>query len=53
MIIRVLQALHLWGFYQAVRWEYMHEILHFLSGYVGAFLGCWTFFALARKRSRP
>jgi hypothetical protein len=53
VIVRLLQAMHLWAFYQAVRWEYMHDILHFISGYVGAFLGCWTFFALAKRRSRP
>jgi membrane protein DedA with SNARE-associated domain len=35
-----------------LRWQHMysHEVLHFLSGVVGSFVGCWIYFAIQRKR---
>jgi hypothetical protein len=42
----------MWHLYQLIRWEYMHEILHFLSGCAGGFVGCWMYFGLANRRKK-
>ena len=51
-LARYLQAHDLWDFWIALRWQHMysHEVLHFLSGVVGSFVGCWIYFTI-KKRS--
>ena len=55
VLVRFLQAHHLWHIWNALRWEHMysHEILHFLSGVVGSLVGCWLYFAIHRRRGDP
>jgi hypothetical protein len=31
---------------------YIHQALHFLSGLIGCFLGCWAYAALAKRREK-
>jgi len=38
--------------YNALHWRFIYEVLHFLSGLVGAFLGCWTYASISRRREK-
>lgn len=51
-LVPFLQAHHLWHIWLELRWEHMysHEVLHFLSGVVGSFVGCWIYFAVQKKK---
>lgn len=51
-LVRILQAHHLWGLWNELRWEHMysHEVLHFLSGVAGSMLGCWIYFAVQKRK---
>ena len=51
-LAQFLQAHGLWDFWMALRWEHMysHEVLHFLSGVVGAMVGCWIYFAVQKRK---
>ena len=52
-LVQFLQAHHLWHVWNALRWQHMysHEVLHFLSGVVGSFAGCWIYFAIQKRRN--
>ena len=52
-LVRFLQAHKLWEVWLALRWNYMysHEILHFLSGVVGAMVGCWIYFSIQKRKT--
>ena len=52
-LAQFLQAHHLWHLWNELRWEHMysHEVLHFLSGVVGAVVGCWIYFAIQKKKT--
>jgi hypothetical protein len=39
--------------YHALHWKFIHEVLHFLSGFFGCFLGCWAYAIFARWRDKP
>ena len=36
--------------HELLQFDPIHEILHFLSGCVGSFLGIWIYFLLFRRR---
>jgi cbb3-type cytochrome oxidase subunit 3 len=38
--------------YLVLHWQFIHEVLHFLSGLIGCFLGCWAYAALAKRREK-
>ena len=38
--------------YHIFHMRFIYEILHFLSGLVGAFLGCWAYASLVRRREK-
>jgi hypothetical protein len=38
--------------YQFFHSRFIHEILHFFSGFAGCFFGCWAYAAFARWRAR-
>ncbi len=38
--------------YHALHWQFIHEVLHFLSGFLGAFLGCWAFSIFFRRKDK-
>lgn len=51
-LARYLQAHQLWDLWIALRWQHMysHEVLHFLSGVVGSFVGCWIYFTIKKRK---
>lgn len=51
-LVPFLQAHDLWHIWLELRWQHMysHEVLHFLSGVVGSFVGCWIYFAIKKKK---
>jgi len=53
LLVRFLQAHHLWHVWNELRWQHMYsrEILHFLSSVVGSIVGCWIYFAIQKKRA--
>ena len=36
--------------HEIFQWHYIHEILHLLSGCVGAFIGTWAYFRVSERR---
>jgi hypothetical protein len=52
-LVRFLLDHHLWHVWNQLRWQrmYSHEVLHFLSGLAGSFLGCWIYFAIQKRKA--
>jgi hypothetical protein len=52
-LTRFLLAHNLWSIWNKLRWQYMysHEVLHFLSGVFGSFLGCCIYFGLQKRKA--
>ncbi len=38
--------------YHLLHWRFIQEVLHFFSGLIGAFVGCWAYAAVARRKGK-
>jgi hypothetical protein len=36
--------------YHLLHWRFIQEALHFLSGVIGCFIGCWTYAVIAKRK---
>jgi membrane protein DedA with SNARE-associated domain len=42
----------MWIIHRLMSYPHIHEILHFLSACIGAFVGCWLYFLVADRSKR-